>query len=230
MFNRCSGERAKTCLNNSAYVHYCFCGGISERVDEENTALGHEFGVENGATILSLIYNDYFKKGTKTTECSRCDTTESSDANAIIISFKGYSVKESGDGGLTFGYSVDENAIKEYERVNGISLEMGFVVAVKDFVQGNAPLNSDGTVAETTQGSVMKIKASSSEVSYSGYDFKMSGAWDGQIEMDGAMISIRELELYVAGYVFDGTVSYIQNDKATDKEAFALTNNSIAGL
>ena len=228
--NREVGYVDADCLNNSAYVHYCFCGGISERVDEENTALGHEFSVENGATILSLIYNDYFKKGTRTTECSRCDTTESSDANAIIISFKGYSVKESGDGGLTFGYSVDENAIKEYERVNGISLEMGFVLAVKCFVVGNAPLNSDGTVAQTTQGSVMKISASSSETTYSGYDFKLCGAWDGQIEVDGAIISIRALELYIAGYVFDGSVSYIQNDEATDKEAFALTYNSIAGL
>ena len=162
--------------------------------------------------------------------CTECNLEYGSEANAIIISFKGYSVKEKGDTGLTFGYNVNEKAVKEYEIVNGISLEMGFVLAIKDFVVGSNPLKADGSIAETTQGSIMKIKASSSETSYAGYDFRLSGAWNSQIELDGVAVSIRGLEFYMAGYVFDGTVSYIQKEGATAKEAFAITYNTIAGL
>lgn len=224
-----SGYLEADCLNNSGVVKYCFCGAVSEKIDEENTALGHEFNLENGAKILSLTYTNYFANGDKSTKCARCDVTEETKADAIIIDFKGFSTKEDGNG-ITFGYYLDEKALVLFESVNKFKLEFGFVVAVKDFVNGNAPLNADGTAAETTQGSVIKAVASSQTANYSGYDFKLTGTWDKMVDLDGdnvAETDIKDVEFYMAGYVFDGTVSYIQSETATSATVTAFAYNDI---
>ncbi len=217
------------CLNNSGVVKYCFCGAVSEKIDEENTALGHEFNLENGAKILSLTYTNYFASGDKSTKCARCDVTEETKADAIIIDFKGFSTKEDGNG-ITFGYYLDEKALVLFESVNKFKLEFGFVVAVKSFVNGNAPLNADGTVAETTRGSVIKAVASSQTANYSGYDFKLTGTWDKMVDLDGDNVDetdIKDVEFYMAGYVFDGNVSYIQSETATSATVTAFAYNDI---
>lgn len=224
-----SGYVEADCLNNSGVVKYCFCGAVSEKIDEENTALGHEFNLENGAKILSLTYTNYFASGDKSTKCARCDVTEETKADAIIIDFKGFSTKEDGNG-ITFGYYLDEKALALFEDVNKIHLEFGFVVAVKSFVNGNAPLNADGTVAETTRGSVIKAVASSNEVSYTGYDFKLTGTWDKKVDLDGDKVAetdMKDVEFYMAGYVFDGAVSYIQSETATSATVTAFAYNDI---
>ena len=217
------------CVNNSGVVEYCFCGAVSKKIDEENTALGHEFNVENGAKILSIVYANYFNYGDKTTKCARCDVNEETKASPIIIDFKGYSTKEDGDG-ITFGYYVDEEALVLFENVNEIKLEFGFVVAVKNFVVGDSPLNADGTVAETTRGSVVKAVASSKTGYYTGYDFKLTGAWNKMVDLDSddvAETDIKDVQFYMAGYVFDGAVSYIQSETETSSTVSAFTYNDI---
>ena len=224
-----SGYVEADCLNNSGVVKYCFCGAVSEKIDEENTALGHEFNLENGAKILSLTYTNYFASGDKSTKCARCDVTEETKADAIIIDFKGFSTKEDGNG-ITFGYYLDEKALVLFESVNKFKLEFGFVVAVKSFVVGDTPLKADGTTAETTQGSVIKAVASSQTANYSGYDFKLTGTWDKMVDLDGddvAETDIKDIEFYMAGYVFDGNVSYIQSETATSATVTAFAYNDI---
>lgn len=224
-----SGYVEADCLNNSAVIKYCFCGAISEKIDEENTALGHEFDVENGAKILSINYEDYFYNGDKATKCARCDAKEEVKVNPIINGFKGFSTKENGDG-ITFGYYIDENALTLFESINQIKLEFGFVVAVKSFVIGDAPLKADGTVAETNRGSIIKIVASSETTSYAGYDFKLTGAWDQMVDLNGdgnVETDIKDVEFYMAGYVFDGALNYIQSESSTSSSVDAIVYNNI---
>jgi hypothetical protein len=185
--------------------------------------------VEKNAKILSLTYENYFANGDKSTKCARCDVTEETKSSPIIIDFKGFSTKDDGNG-ITFGYYLDVDALALFEKVNNIKLEFGFVVAVKSFVNGDAPLKADGTVAETTRGNVIKATASSDEINYTGYDFKLTGTWDKMVDLDGdnvAETDIKDIEFYMAGYVFDGNVSYIQSETATSSTVSAFTYNDI---
>ena len=138
-------------------------------------------------------------------------------------------IKENGNG-ITFGYYINEDELVLFEQVNNIKLEFGFVVAIKSFVIGDTPLNSDGTEAETTKGSVVKAVATNSEYNYSGYDFKLTGHWDGKVDLDGDDIpeaDIKDIEFYMSGYVFDGTVNYIQGNEATSSTVTPISYNQV---
>lgn len=216
-----------TCIKGRGETMYCFCGAYIGFTEVEGTSLGHDYNVANGAKNLSIVYENYLANGILKTQCSRCDVTEESTANAIITSFKGYSLKENGNG-ITFGYTLDLDALALYNEVNNTSLEYGFVVAAKAFVQGDAPLNDDGSVAKTSQGNVVKVNISS--INYTAADFKLTGTWNTMVDLDGDNVDetdIKTVEFYMSGYIYDGSVSYISNNEATSTTANVITYNNI---
>ncbi len=216
-----------TCEKGRGETMYCFCGAYAGFIEIEGTELGHDYESKD-AKRLSVAYENYLAKGILKTQCSRCESINDSEANAIVTSFKGYSVKEDGNG-ITFGYTLDLDALELYNTVNNTALEFGFVVAVKSFVVGETPLKADGSVADMTNGSVVKAQISSTD--YTGIDFKLTGAWDRMVDLDGdnvAETDVKNVEFYMAGYIFDGSVGYIQNNEATSDTVIAISYNSIS--
>ena len=200
-----------TCVTNETAVTYCFCGTKIGTSPTEGTALGHEFDLEKGATKLSVVYTNYLAKGTLNTKCARCEECSESDVAPIISSFKGYSIKEDGNG-ITFGYTIDYAALDEFAKINGKKVDLGFVVAAQSKVTDNKPLNADGSVvnANVVKASVVTWSNVDSEnektVKYSGADFKLTGDFTG----------LENVVLCMAGYLFDGAVAYLNLNASGD--------------
>ncbi len=214
-----------TCTLGTVVNTFCFCGG---KIDEEKeifgTALGHEFDLEKGATKYSVVYANYLANGILNTKCARCEECSESEVNPIISSFKGYSIKEDGNG-ITFGYTIDYAALDEFAKINGKKVDLGFVVAAQSKVTDNKLLNADGSVvnANVIKASIITWSNIDSEneetVKYSGADFKLTGNFTG----------LENVVLCMAGYLFDGAVAYL-NANASGEASDYITYGELVAV
>ena len=172
--------------------------------------------------VNSIAYANYLANGVKTQVCQNEGCAHKTTPNVvetapIISSFKGYSVKEDGNG-ITFGYTIDYNALDEYAKVSGKKVEIGFVVAAQSKVTDNKLLNEDGTVvnANVVKASVVSWSNVDTEnanvVKYYGADFKLTGDFTG----------LENTVICMAGYLFDGKVAYL-NANASGESADFIT-------
>lgn len=214
-----------TCVLGTVVNTYCFCGkAIDEEKEIVGTALGHEFDLEKGATKYSVVYANYLANGILNTKCARCEECSESEVNPIISSFKGYSIKEDGNG-ITFGYTIDYNALDEFAKINGKKVDLGFVVAAQSKVTDNKLLNADGTVvnANVIKASVVTWSNVDSEneetVKYNGADFKLTGNFTG----------LENVVLCMAGYLFDGAVAYL-NANASGEASDYITYGQLTNV
>lgn len=179
--------------------------------------------------LTTIAYTNYLANGVKTQTCQNDGCAHKTTPNVvevapIISSFKGFSTKEKGNG-LTFGYTLNLEAIEEYEAVNDKTLEFGFVVAVQAFLGENAPLNEKG---EAASDKVIKASITSEEYTYTGADFKLTGNWEGTASVNGEEIAVKDIMFYMAGYILDGTSVIYINDGATSDKADAVSYNQFA--
>ena len=98
--------------------------------------------------------NGYLQKGTVTMECD-CGATRTFETNALIT-FKGYSIAEDGISSVVVGYTINYKQIEVYENAVGTKINLGVVACASDSLVNadNKPVNSDGSVAQTTIGTI----------------------------------------------------------------------------
>ena len=179
--------------------------------------------------VNAIAYANYLANGVKTQTCQNegCvhkTTPNVVSVNPIISSFKGYSVKEDGNG-ITFGYTIDYNALDEYAKVSGKKVELGFVVAAQSKVTDNKLLNADGSAvnANVIKASVVSWSNIDSEneetVKYNGADFKLTGDFTG----------LENTAICMAGYLFDGAVAYL-NANASGEASDYITYGELVAV
>ncbi len=197
---------------------FCFCGkAINENVEVKGTMLGHEFDLIKGAVEHSIAYENYLAEGVLNIKCARCEELHGTMVKPVISGFKGYSTKIKSDA-ITIGYTFDFEALSEYERVNKKTLEFGFVFAIKAHLGENAPLDENGNAIEG--GKVVKVAVDQSTAT--GFDLRISGDWDKNVTINGESLQLKSVELVLCGYVFDGTVNYLQ-EKGSTQNASEIT-------
>jgi hypothetical protein len=203
------------------------CKMTLQEAMEHNIKVSIEY--ENGFTVVGL----------KTTVCENdgCNICEKVDA-AKLFDFLGFSTKEdkAGDSiGITFGYKINMEAIKEYEAVNGNITSYGFVVAFKALLGENTPIKADGS-ANTVEGCNIIVAGTNSQEqnALTTINFVLTGSrelWESDEYSIGDAATLKEAELVMAGYVIeDGEVSYFQD--TTEKTVQALeaqTYNGVCG-
>ena len=202
------------------------CAGVCANCGEKKLATNpvHDY-------VTTIVYTNYLAKGTKTQTCQNPGCAHNTTPNVtsvdpIVSSFKGFSTKEVGDG-LTFGYTLNLEAIKEYEAVNSTTLEFGFVVAVQALLGENAPLDKDGNAASNN---VIKASITSEDHTYTGADFRLtSTSWDGTANINGVETALKDIKFYMAGYILDGASVVYINSGATGDKADALSYKDVAG-
>lgn len=202
------------------------CGEIAQAQTPE-----HNFSI-------TISYENYCANGIKSQLCSNenCNYSKAplvSDVNAIISEFKGISTKIDGDG-LTFGFSIDYDALDEYVKVSG-EVEIGFVVAVKNFLDGNMPLDENGKASNEKVVKASLFTWTQNDNSntlitrYSSVDFKIVGTWDRYVDFNGDGVletSVKDIEFYMSGYIIDAdTVKYINYNSSSDIP-YAVTYNN----
>ena len=190
--------------NNPCWLTDCKnCGKGSLYVGNEST---HNYKYK-------ASYTNYFANGDKLGICQNANCEcgkeyEVVDTLAPIISkIKGYATSEDGKE-ITFGYDIDKDALAYYNELADSALELGFVVAVNAYLDG-APLNLDGTEATLAKGKVVKTVTNAV---YSSVDFRLTGKWDNNVTIGDEETQLKYVELFIAGYIFDGAVNYVNNE------------------
>ena len=219
------------CITNVFETTYCFCGTKIGTNEVKNSALGHEFDVEKGATKLSSAYADYTKAGKLTVKCARCaENNSDTEIAPIITSFQGISTKINGDG-LTIDYIVNYEALEAYSTLNGVDVELGFVVSAYDKT-GDKPLDNESAVKAPVL--TWKYESDNSNVvKYTGLSFRLEGNWDQSVDLDGngeKETSMKDVIFCMAGYIIDnGAISYI-NANGTGEVADFNSYNGVTSL
>ena len=95
------------------------------------------------------MYTDFSENGTKVIKCNTCGYEDTSTvvAPALFVCL-GYSAPEDGRGGIAIGYTVNNEAIIEYEKATGKTLKYGVFAAAKEKLGDSDIFDSNGKVAE----------------------------------------------------------------------------------
>ena len=173
-----------TCTENQTVSASCFCGASMGTIEIENTALGHSYTVDVG-----LIYENYMNNGYYCMQCERCDdVTKGEKADALFICL-GYSAPEYGAVGIVVGYSVNNTALSEYERVTKKTLNYGVFAVAQEKLGENDIFGSDGEAASGV------IFAEITSYDFAAFELKIAGFTDAQKDKDivmGAYVAVTD--------------------------------------
>ena len=179
--------------------------------------------------LTSIEYTNYLASGTKISACKNagCEhnlTPFVTSASPIITEFKGFSVNEDGDA-ITFGYVINYDALDEYVKITGKSVELGFVVVVKAFA-GEDAYTSDKAVKASVVTWTTSDEANASVERYAGADFVLRGDWNRSVEIGEETVDIKDVEFYMAGYLMVGGTATYLNVGASGNTADTVTFNA----
>ena len=186
------------CEEDAAEITYCFCGHEIAKTPVSGTALSHDYDYTNGnATLLAITYLDLSKNGTKTIKCGLCGVDNDTIVAEKVFTYKGYSTNEKGS--MCMGYIIDQDALCEYESLNG-KVTYGFIAAANN----DTPFDENGVKEENT------VQVSLDKNIYTAVDFVLSATnWD-----DETVANVKiTLNMYV---IVNNTVKYITSNGYSD--------------
>lgn len=199
-----------TCTTNEISTTYCFCGKELGTSEVENSALGHDYDLENGATLENIEYTDYLANGCKVIKCSRCDSLDRSVKANVLYTFKGYSAKINGSS-VTLTYLVDKDALAEYKTFNA-DFKYGVVAYAPKNEEDVSPINQDGTLLNADRTIYSEIGAGE----YVGFDFILNGF----------ALENYDVELIMCAFVNDGKNVYYLGSNGQGTSGEIITFNS----
>ena len=123
--------------NNPCVVNCTRCGSVG--VPEANP---------QHSEIVSIVYANYEANGEKLVSCQNegCAYCVSTETDPLFVR-RGYSAPEYDINGLSIAYVINGDAISEYEKVNGITLQYGLFAVLKSRLGENEIFDENGTAA-----------------------------------------------------------------------------------
>lgn len=120
--------------DNPCVINCSSCGLTSIKENPQHTLL------------ITVDYKEgYDKAGIKLASCSNEGCTHSIVTEIpALFTCLGYSAPENGNGGISIGFKVNDNAILEYEKETGKEISYGLFVAVKEKLGTNDIIGADG--------------------------------------------------------------------------------------
>ena len=167
---------------------------------------------------VTIEYKDgYSSVGCKNVICSRCDYAVTEEAPALFVC-NGYSVPEDGKDGIAIGYTINVEAIKEYEKASGKNLKYGVFAVLKDKLGENDIFDKDGKAIANA------VVAEVSSNNYVAVEFKITGFTDEYKDLKLAM------GVYVITTDDEGSeYSYLQGGEPNEGEKyFFVSYNDVA--
>ncbi len=170
---------------------------------------------------IDISYENYSLEGTKSTICLDCDSAPLLTKAPALFTNLGFSAAQYGDSVMSVNYRVNEEAIKAYEEITGVSINYGVFAAMKDNVGNNDIFDENGDALKGV------IAADITESGFDLFNLKIFGFTEAQKEIDLA------IGAYV-GTTKDGATeySYLQIAPATagEKYFFASYNKVLTML
>ena len=167
----------------------------------------------------TLQFTSFTEQMTIAKTCAHCNSADVVKTIQPIFTCLGYSAPENGKGGIAIGYTVNNEAITEYEEVTGKTLKYGVFAVLKDRLGNNDVFSEDGTAAE----GVIDVEITNYE--FAAFVLKIVGFTDERKDTKLAMGA------YVA--VTDGETteySYMQGGEPNENEKYSFVSyNDIVG-
>ncbi len=178
----------------------------------------HNVSFENA----TISYESFLESGTLTGQCTRCGKVESI-ATEPLFKFEGISIPVNGDIEIYIGFSANYDAIADYERISGNTVNFGIVAAAQSIIGANAPLDKNGDAISLENGAVIKAPVGS-EIEYATYELRISG-FTTEAHKDAMLL--------MASYVHitdkDGntvSVDYLQTNQVVNNQFAYISYNS----
>ena len=127
-----------------------------------------------------MSYESYTNEGEKVIYCKACDVVSSFKIPALFKCL-GYSAPEDGENGVAIGYTVNVEAIKEFEQATNKTINYGVFAVLKDTIGNNPIFEQDGTPSRGV------ITAEITSYEFSTFELKMVGIKDDQKDIKFAM-------------------------------------------
>lgn len=202
-------ENAK-CEVDAATVSYCFCGDEISKTVVEGTALTHDYDYVNGkAKLVSLTYTSYTSNGKKVVACGNCGENSEHIALALFVC-QGYSTPINGRDGIAVGYTINNEAISEYEKATGKTLKYGVFAVAKNKLEANDVFDKSGNAIS---GAVV---AEISGYNFVSFELKIVGFTN---ENKDAKLA---LGAYVVTYGENTEYSYLQAGTPNENEKYCF--------
>ena len=159
--------------------------------------------------LTTVIYSNYGEVGTKTIACQNDGCTYNvTEETPALFTCLGNSAPEDGRGGIAIGFTVNNEAIKEYTEATGKTLKYGVFAVLQDRLGDKDVFSEDGTVAE----GVIDVEITKYE--FVVFEIKIVGFTDEQKDAKlamGAYVAVTDGETTKYSYIQDGTPN--ENDK-----------------
>ena len=202
-----------SCDKNTTLDTYCYCGkGIGVK-EIYGTALGHSHTV-----FIELVYADFSKDGYYSYQCERCDDVNNEKTAPALFTVLGFSAAEYGDM-MSVNYRVNEEAIKEYEKITGEAVNYGVFAVKAETIGTNDIFDENG---DERQG---VIAADITDAGFGLFNLKIMGFDEKQKDIALAMGAF-------VGIIKDGEAeySYLQIDEPTNGKYYLASYNDVVAL
>ena len=200
----------KTQDNNSCILADC------ENCNIKNLYIGNE---STHSKTTTIVYESFDKAGSKIVYCTNegCTYKTTEETPALFICL-GYSTPEDGREGLAIGFTLDKEALAEYEETTGKALNYGVFAILKDRLGDNDVFAQDGTAIEGS------INADITSYEFAAFELRILGFID----------EYKDVKLAMGAYVAetDGETtkySYLQAGTPAENEKYCFVSyNDIA--
>ena len=146
--------------------------------------------------VVSISYTNYSENGVKVLKCNTCGLEKATETIATpIFTCLGYSTNDD-NSGIATGFSINQDALSEYERTSGKKLTFGIVVFNPKYLNFDTVFTADGKINATKGALQVEF-----DLEYAHCMLCVSG-----MSLDNAAHTA--LELAFAGYAYE------DNDKA----------------
>ena len=183
------------CIENKMTYDLCFCGTKTNRVEEEGTAIGHDY-----SGTVSYEFTTASVAGVKCTVCVNGCGIDKLDEVAPVYEELGVSYKlfTGGTYSFTNGYLVNRESLELYESEKKVTLTLGFAFGSAASLEGqDITLESFTFKAEVANQAGTKAFAQ--------HEFVVSYATDEHLDKDIV------IAVYVTEKSEEGEVSYFIN-------------------
>jgi len=157
--------------------------------------------------IIVEYTNGFMNMGIKKDGCVKCSAYVTEDILPLFTCL-GYSAPEDGRGGIAIGFTVNNEAIAEYEEITGKTLKYGVFAVLQSRLGNNDVFSEDGTVADGV------INAEITNYEFVAFELKIVGFTDTQKDAKlaiGAYVAVTDGETTEYSYLQSGTPN--ENEK-----------------
>ena len=159
--------------------------------------------------LTTVIYSNYGEVGTKIIACQNDGCTYNvTEEKPALFTCLGYSAPEDGRGGIAIGFTVNNEAITEYEEATGKTLKYGVFAVLQSRLGNNDVFAENGTVAEGA------INADITSYEFALFELKIVGFTDEHKDTKfamGAYVAVTEGEATEYSYMQAGDLG--ENEK-----------------